>query len=409
MNSKTKFLSIIMLLVLSVLAVAAVVSAVPVTVNSVEVNGKVLTDDKVRIYDRTDKLDVSVDVESPDNVDNVRIRAEVTGFEDELIEEVSDLFDMKSGRVYNEDFSLNLPSNMDRDNYTLTITVTGRGSSPVVQEYSIEVDTARHSLAIKDINFHPQGAVKAGSSLVATVKVENMGQLSEDVDVSISIPQIGVGDESTIDDLKANDDKSTEELWVRIDKCTAPGKYEAVIKAESDHATVEEKVQIEIVDGGLCAPQKKTVLTIGSAINQVSAGKAAIFPVTLANEGTATEAYSIVVEGASSWATAQVTPETVVQVNAGETATAFVYVTPDEKAEAGQHTFTLTVKSGEETLKQVALNVEVLNGANSAVKALEIGLIVLVIVLVVLGLIIGFNKIKANKEDEEGEEGQTYY
>jgi len=408
MNRKIKMIGILMLFLLSILAIATTVSAVPVTINSVEVNGKELTSDKVRIYERTDELDVSVEVEASADVDNVRVRVEIDGFEDELIEDVSDLFDMKENRVYEEDFTLELPDKMDKDDYRLRVIVSDRSTSLVIQEYDIEVDTSRHALAITDIDFHPQGAVRAGSSLIVTVEVENKGQKDEDVEVSVSIPELGVGDEDDIDDLDPDDDANSEELWMKIDKCAAPGMYDVVVKAESDHAETEEVVQVEIVDGGLCAPQKKTVLTIGSAVNQVKAGEMAIFPVTLANEGTATEAYSLVVDGVSEWGNAQVSPETVVQVDAGDTSTVFVYVTPDKDADEGEHVFTLTVKSGEETLKQVALSVEVLESGNKAVKALEVGLIVLVVVLVVLGLIIGFNKMKG-KEGEEDEEGQTYY
>ena len=42
-------------------------------------------------------------------------------------------------------------------------------------------------------------------------------------------------------------------------------------------------------------------------------------------------------------------------------------------------------------------------------QGLVLGLVVLVVLVVILGLVVGFNKMKGN-EDEEGEEGsQTYY
>jgi uncharacterized membrane protein len=401
---KTKMFCIVLLFLLSILATA--VCAVPVTVDRVEVNGRELTN-STRIYERTDELDVSVDVVAAVDVDNVRVRVQVEGFEDNLIEEISDLFDMKANRVYEKDFTLELPSEMERDNYRITVIVGARDQSPVVQEYDIEVDTARHALAITDIDFHPMGPVKSGSSLIAVIEVENKGQKAEDVEVSIRIPDLGVGDEDEIDDLETDEDKDSEELWVRIDRCAAPGVYDVVVRAESDHAEAEQIVQVEVVDGGLCAPQKKTVLTIGSALDQVKAGDSAVFPVTLKNEGSGTEAYSVVAEGASEWATVLVSPETVVQVESGDSATVFVYVTPDKDADEGEHAFTLQVKSGSETLQNVALSVEVLESGGSAIKALEIGLIVLVVILVVLGLIIGFTRMKT--KEEEGEEGQTYY
>ncbi|MBW3011789.1 hypothetical protein KY311_01255 [Candidatus Woesearchaeota archaeon] len=408
MERKTKMYGIFVLVLLSILAVATVASAVPVTILGVEVNGKELTDDQTRIYERTDSLEVEVELEAAVDVDNVRVRVEVDGFEDELIEEVSDLFDMKEGRVYTEEFELALPSEMDRDMYNLRVIVSDRNSSLLTADYMLEVDTARHAVAITDIDFHPQGAVKAGSSLVATVEVENRGQKEEDVEVSISIPALGVGDEDDIDDLDPDEDADSEELWVRIDKCAAPGEYTVVVKADTGRESVTEERKVQVVDGGLCAPEKKTVLTVGSSVSKVKAGEKAIFPVTLANEGKADETYVLAVDGVDGWATALISPESVVSVDAGETSTVFVYVTPDKKAEDGQKMFTLTVKSGDDVLKQVALSLEVEEKSNVAVRVIEVVLIVLVAVLVVLGLVIGFNKMKANKEEGE-EEGQTYY
>lgn len=408
MNITTKMYGIFVLAVLSILAVATIVSAVPVSIQSVEVNGKELNSD-TRIYDRTDSLDISVELKAQSDVNNVRVRVEMDGFEDGLIEDVSDLFDMKSGRVYTEDLTLDLPAELDRDQYKLRVIVSDRNTSLVTEQYTLEVDTARHSLAITDINFHPQGDVKAGSSLVATVKVENRGQKSEDVEVTMAIPELGVADEDNIDDIDSDDHATSEELWVKLDKCVKAGEYKVVVTAKSDHAEVSEETTITVVDGGLCAPEKKTVLTVGSAVSAVSAGEKAIFPVTLANEGKAAETYVLSVDGVDSWATAQVSPESVVTVEAGETSTAFVYVTPNEKAEAGQKMFTLTVKSGSDVLKQVALSVDVKETkGNSVVQVIEVVLIVLVAVLVVLGLIIGFNKMRAGKDNGE-EEGQTYY
>ena len=48
------------------------------------------------------------------------------------------------------------------------------------------------------------------------------------------------------------------------------------------------------------------------------------------------------------------------------------------------------------------------NGWDTIKKALEIGLVVLVILLVVIGLIIGFSRLKG-RDDEDEDEDKTYY
>ena len=75
--------------------------------------------------------------------------------------------------------------------------------------------------------------------------------------------------------------------------------------------------------------------------------------------------------------------------------------------------FDLYIESGEQTLKEVALKSNIVGeeskGFGGVKKALEIALVVLVVLLVILGLIIGFNRLKGNEDDEEAGEGQTYY
>jgi len=65
--------------------------------------------------------------------------------------------------------------------------------------------------------------------------------------------------------------------------------------------------------------------------------------------------------------------------------------------------------AGDKVLDSVTLKANVVGGAAGSVdlkRALEIGLIVLVVILVILGLIIGFNKLKGDEDDKEGE---SYY
>jgi len=101
-------------------------------------------------------------------------------------------------------------------------------------------------------------------------------------------------------------------------------------------------------------------------------------------------------------------------LGAGETQTAYLYVTPKEDAPEGEKVFMVSVETQGDQ-KQVALTANVLAGESEPLgdwdkvkKGLEIGLIVLVVLLVVLILIIGFNKLKGDEEPEEIS-GQTYY
>ena len=140
-------------------------------------------------------------------------------------------------------------------------------------------------------------------------------------------------------------------------------------------------------------------------------GGEAVYPITITNEGSASKTYVVSADGAN-WATFRLSPSNVLVIGAGESKAVNVYVAASKDAPVGEQTFSLTVKSGEKTLKEIPMKVSVDAGKVSVwgklKRGLEIGLVVLVILVVILGLIIGFNKLKG-EEDEETKEGETYY
>jgi hypothetical protein len=91
-----------------------------------------------------------------------------------------------------------------------------------------------------------------------------------------------------------------------------------------------------------------------------------------------------------------------------------------DNAAEGQRVFTVTVKSGDEVMKQIPLTA-VVSGENAKApaspnlrNALEIALIVLVVILVILGIIVGISKVKKDDEDfdedeEKSDDKKTYY
>jgi len=114
-------------------------------------------------------------------------------------------------------------------------------------------------------------------------------------------------------------------------------------------------------------------------------------------------------------------------IKSGQTKTAYLYVTPKDDAQVGEKVVMVNVKTSEDE-KQIALAANVIEGEGqtdsdgnlltgniiagegSLKRAMEVGLIVLVVLLVVLGLIVGFNKMqKGNGGETDDLSGQTYY
>ena len=112
------------------------------------------------------------------------------------------------------------------------------------------------------------------------------------------------------------------------------------------------------------------------------------------------------------WAAATIS-ESLVVLEPGKNKVVYIQVTPTAGAAAGEHLVSLSVKSSDEVLQTIALKANVVAGSEAAAgsgvslrNGLEIALIVLVVLLVIIGLIVGFSRLKKDRnEDEE----QTYY
>ena len=404
-----------------------------VTIESVEVNDVDIeaytSPSNPKNLEKTDELDVLVVFSINKSIDNVQIEVELTGYDKsdkDKVEDTTDSFDVKAGNVYDKRLNLGLPIRFEQGVYALKVRFeTPKGT--VTKVYYVDINTQDHAIQIRDIVLSPENEVKAGRALLATVRVKNRGENNEeDVKVKASIPALGISASDYIDELDEEDcigdcDDSTtsEELYMRIPDCAEPGEYTVKVCVEYDDGDEEEcaTTKTTVVESDTCniqaatATTGKTIITIGPDTQDVAKGGSAMYPVTISNEGTESKVYSISVDSAD-WAEFSVTPSNVLVVGAGESKAAYVSVKADAAA-AGLQVFSVTIKSGESVLKQVPLRANIAGGAAKSSlgkikKALEIGLVVLVVLLVILGLIIGFNKLKGSDEEEEGEE-KTYY
>ena len=319
---------------------------------------------------------------------------------------------------------------MDQDRqYQIRVTISNKYGS-VIEIGTLDISGSDHSVQIRDIVLSPENEVKAGRALLATARIKNRGtQQEEDVKVKVSIPALGISasdyidelDEEDCDDEDCDDSTTSEELYMRIPDCAEPGEYTVKVCVEYDDGDEEacETAKISVVESDSCAlpdvdssaSTGKTIITIGPETQDIAKGASVIYPVTIANEGSAAKVYSIVTEAAD-WAEFTTTPSNVLVVGPGESKAAFVSVKANSAA-SGLQVFSVTIKSGETVLKQVPLRANITGAAAASSlgkikKALEIGLVILVVLLVLLGLIIGFNKLRGS-EEEEGEDEKTYY
>lgn len=431
MNIGKKF-SVLSLLFAAVLVLTAGLANAAIDVTTVELNGREVYDtananNMIRNLGRNNEVEVSVEIVSDVDVRNVEIEAEIQGLEHDSDEasDSTEVFDMVAGVTYVKDMRIELPGRMDDEmTYRLRVRIEDQSGPGVYQDYFIYVDSEMHSMEIKDVLFSPEYEVQAGRALLAEVQLRNNGLRDQDgVKVRVSIPELGVAKTTIMDGVDADDTEITEPLFLRIPDCAKAGSYDAMIYVEyhDGDEVMQERRTINVVESETCSPSSttttgtsKTLVSLPATQDVVVGGSESVFPVLLTNAGDSSKTYNIVVRGVDSWGSFRVEPSMSQIISAGQTSPVYVYVTANEDATAGEKSFFVEIQAGTET-KQLPLTANLVKGEaglSGLRKALEIGLIVFVVLLVVLGLIIGYNKMKENdNEDFDGDEdtNQTYY
>jgi len=442
-KGKFKLVSALTLFLVALIALSGAASAIDATIDFVKVDGDEVQQgtSSVLALDRANEVEIRVMITALSDLENVEVEAVMSGAShDDSVSETTDRVDIKAGRSRTFDLTLEFPQRMDRDTYKLRVRVQDRDSDTLEQTYEIEVETARHEVAIRDVDLDPAFGVEPGRSLRALVDIRNYGQKDEDdVKISFEIPDLGVSALPDYLDIESDEKKVSEELYVRIPKCAEPGVYMGLVTVEFDDgdevATEEVSVEVLGVEDGACPAvagsdntpstggENKVIVTVGTQSQELALGSGgAIYPVTFTNAGSAAKTFVLDVLGADEWATVKVSPVNTVTVGDGETKSLYVYVSAKESAATGERMFSVEVKdSNGDLIQQIPFTAVVVeseeaptSGWSSVKKGLEVGLIVLVVLLVILGLIVAFNKMKGDDDDLEGEEGdeisgQTYY
>ncbi len=394
------------------LAVIGSAAALPVVLEEVEVDDTVLEANAVNrlSLERGQDYEVRIKFTPTSNVDDVEVRAFVSGYEYSDVDDIEDktsVFDADENVTYVKKLSIRLPDDVDEDDYKLRVIISDRYGDELVASYNLKVDVPRNALSIEDVVLSPSGAVRAGSALLTTVRIENKGEKQQnDVKVTVSIPGLGVSGTDYIEEVEDGDEEEeTEEIFIRIPKCAKPGNYDVVVEAEYSqrHRKVGARGTIAVLEDDTCSENavQPTTITLGNQMQSVASGQTAIFPITVTNAGKTSKTFIVNVPS-SDWATVTVTPTSTLVVPSGQTQTVFVNVQVGEDTPAGTHSLTATVTSGDKS-QELTMTTTVLGQKSSTRGVFEVILIVLVVLLVILGIVIGIAHLR-NKEQTE-----TYY
>lgn len=425
MKSLTKGLSaLVLLLVLLVGAAAPALAWTTLPTVEIEVNGIDVDSHSTDLdVERGDELDIEfkITADGGEDLKDLEIVAKLENGEDDVVESTG-LFDVSEGRIKTKTLTIVVPEDFEEDEGLLKVVLEDGEGVDDEYTFNLFVSGKRHDIAIDRVVMTPSSVVKAGSYLTLKAKVENYGERDED-DVVVKAEIVGLegtSDSEMIEDgdLNAGDYEYTEELYLAVPLCAEAGEYQVKVSVlyNNDKEETVEYLPITVVESGssLCAAKEVVApkVTMPEAALTVNAGESLVLPVTVSNPTSEAKNY-VVSLTVGDWGALRFVPGNTVTVAAGSTETLYVYVDTNADA-AGEKVLGLTVKAGEEVVKEATLKANV-NGSESlnlntlgVRKVLEIGLVVLIVLIVLVGLIIGFNKLKDDDDDFE-EDDKSYY
>jgi len=270
-----KALTTFLLSILFVLSVAA--APVQVSVQRAEIDDTEIRDSQRNILDIERNQDFTLELQllALKDAKDVEIRAFISGYEFNDVKSISDqvgLFDFDENVTYVKKLQLSLPDNVDVDDYKLRVVISDRNGDETVYNYNLQVNTQRHDMQVEDIVLNPGNSVKAGQALLASVRLENKGQKDEDdVKVTVSIPALGVSATEYIEEVEADEEEETEEIFLKLPKCAEAGVYDLNVDVwfNDDHDKVSESTKVTVLENEACTPEPAPVIVVQQS-NQTS-------------------------------------------------------------------------------------------------------------------------------------------
>lgn len=415
-------LMLVFLVSLMALSMNAFAAQIPVTVDRVEVEGIGLdttgTTPIREVLDRGDELNVRVRLVGNVSVEDATLTVFISGYKYETISDSVRVHKIDADRAYTEDLTIKLPSDIEDGNYKLRVMLSDKDYETLVQDYDIDIARAEDLLTIDDVVFYDDLVAQPGEALYSIVRVENMGDNDqESVKVTMSAPELGIMTSDYMDTIDAGDSETSTELYVRVPMDTKPGTYDVNVNVEYDkgHESVSKSYTLTVLEAKNTATttdEPKTLVSAAIEPQTIKVGSTGVYPITISNLGNSAKTYTITIQSAADWASFKVSPSNLLLLESKEAKTAYLYVTPNANAD-DTNLFVVEINDGKES-KQVALQADISaqNSSSGFRRALEIGLIVLVVLLVIVGLIVAFTKLASTDEDEDEDEDettQTYY
>ena len=330
-------------IIMAMLAVfsASVMAVQDYAIQTVYLNGYQISGNTVQV-ELGQHVTLDVAVYGNVNKDNLRVRAWIGGYEYDVVEDESEMFDVEKGVMEWKKLSFDVPEDMvSGKTYTLNLQIFD-ANNEVNRQYNLYVEAERHNIVVQDVIFNPNTALESGDTFFAKVRLENMGEKKEeDIRVDLVIESLGISTRTYLDELPKymadENSANTQTLSLTIPENAATGDYKvkAVVTYNRGHSETVEEFMIRV--NGVSANDVKSTDSMISvqSVKDMNLNEETLVKVMVANMGKKTKVYSIEAAGLS-WADSSLS--SFISVAPGQTGELIVKVTPNE---AGSHAFSI--------------------------------------------------------------------
>jgi hypothetical protein len=342
-----------------------------------------------------------------EDLKDVEIEAFISGYEYNSKERISDMtgpFSAKAGVTYVKKLKIEIPKDAEQDYYKLRIIISDKNNEPIIANYDLRISMIRNELEIEDVIINPGKIVESGSAILVTVRVANNGEKDQkNIRVEASIPKLGVSSVEYIEQVKSDEEKNTEEIFLRIPRCSQPGVYEILIEAAylGKREIITTRESIQVLEDKSCdndiIEESQASITIGIQKQTGYAGSKLVYPITFSNQGNTARTFTITADE-TNWAEISVSPSNTVFLKGKETQTIYLNAKINDNTKEGTYQIQTSINTNGER-KSVSFTSEIIKTKSTTSNyLLEIIVIFLAAILIITGLVIFFRS-KEDKED----------
>ena len=406
---KTNFSSLMVLFAI-VLTISMASASSIVNFDNIKVDGISVVENDIVAGFVSDTVPVQVEFTALKGAEDVRVKVYIEGYRDEISDQTA-RFNIIENSSYVKELTLTLPSSMDLDDSTESMTLIVRFSSKTdgsdEKEYTIKMQKDLYTLSFLSVD--TPNSIVAGDVIAVDVVLKNHGaNRLDDVYVKASIPELGIqrtvyfGDlqvdtEDEIDDDETSDTVN-KRIYLTVPRNSGAGIYDIELEAYNYDSRVATKKAVQVK--GLDAAILPTVTA-----KTIAVGEEATYEVVLVNPNDKMVVYSITPSNTEGLLVEVAEP--IVTVSADSSRTVQVRVKATESAEEGTHIVTVNINSASGLVEQVSFSANVEASSKTATSSVMVLTVVLAIIFVVLLIVLIVLLTKKPTETEEF--GETSY